>query len=252
MNYQNILYEKKEGVAIITINRPEVLNAINEDTLNELIAALDEADGDDEVGVIILTGAGEKAWSAGRDLKSISQTKEKPGGARYRKLEEISKPVIAAVNGYCLTGAFELAMCADIIIASENAKFGDTHAKYGLLPGGGASQRLPRQIGPKRAKELFFTCTFIDSKRAVELGIANKVVPADKLMEASMETARAILANDRNSIRAIKSLVNEGLKGTLEDGLKMEQRHHSGSIATIGDSKQRLRQFVEKRENQQS
>ncbi|GAH38885.1 unnamed protein product, partial [marine sediment metagenome] len=220
MTYNKIILEKKNAIAKITLNKPDALNTLDEELLSELMFALDGIEKDDSVNVVILTGAG-RAFSAGRDLKGILEGREWVGGSRYKALEDLSKPVIAAVNGYCFTGSFELVMCADIIIASENAVFGDTHARFGIIPGGGQTQRLPRQIGPKKAKELMFTCNTISASEAERIGIVNKVVPPEKLEEATMEMAEKILQNIPEALRAIKSLVNKGMQTDLETGLKM-------------------------------
>jgi len=245
MTYNNIILEKKNGIARIVLNRPP-LNILNEELLSELMAALDEVEKDDSVNVVILTGAG-RAFSAGRDLKGILEGREMPGGSRYKSLEDLSKPVIAAVNGFCFTGSFELAMCADIIIASDNAVFGDTHARFGLIPGGGQTQRLPRQIGPKKAKELMFTCDTISAHEAERIGIVNKVVPPERLEEAAREMAEKILKNVPEALRTIKSLVNKGMKTDLETGLKIEAEMHKGPLSPMEEGRKRMAALLEKR-----
>ncbi len=246
MTYNKIILEKKNGIAKITLNRPEALNALDEELLSELMAALDDVEKDDSVNVVILTGAG-RAFSAGRDLAGVLEGREWVGGARYKALEDLSKPVIAAVNGYCFTGSFELAMCADIIIASENAVFGDTHARFGIIAGGGQTQRLPRQIGPKKAKELLFTCDTISASEAERIGIVNKVVPPERLEEAAMEMAGKILKNVPEAVRTIKSLVNKGMKTDLETGLKMEAAMHKGPITPTEEGRKRIAALLDKR-----
>ena len=245
VTYNKVILEKKDGIAKITLNRPEALNALDEELLAELVAALDDIENDDNVNVVILTGAG-CAFSAGRDLKGILEGREWVGGARYKALEDLSKPVIAAVNGFCFTGSLELAMCADIIIASENAVFGDTHARFGIVPGGGQTQRLPRQVGAKKAKELMFTCDRISAQEAERIGIVNKVVPAEKLEEAAREMAEKILQNDPEAIRQIKSLINRGMKTDLETGLKTEAAMHQGPISPSGEGRERMAALVKK------
>ncbi|MBN1613126.1 MAG: enoyl-CoA hydratase/isomerase family protein [Deltaproteobacteria bacterium] len=246
MAYNKIIVERKDGVAKVILNRPEAMNALDEEMLTEMAAAFRELDAEEGVHVIILTGAG-RAFSAGRDLRGVLESRERVGGARYRVLEEIGKPVIAAVNGPCFTGAFELALCADIVIASEKALFGDTHARFGLIPGGGQTQRLPRQIGPKKAKELLFTCEPVTAQEALRLGIVNRVVPAEQLDEAAMEMAGKILRNIPEAIRTMKSLVNEGMKTDLESGLRMEADLHKGPIAPAGEGRNRMVALLEKR-----
>ena len=246
MTYSKIILEKKGQVAKITLNRPSALNALDEELLAELVTAIDDIENDDSINVVILTGAG-RAFSAGRDLKGILEGKEWPAGARYEALEELSKPIIAAVNGYCFTGSFELAMCADIIIASENAVFGDTHAHFGIIPGGGQTQRLPRQIGAKKAKELLFTCDTISAVEAERLGIVNKVVPPEKLEEAAMEMAEKILKNVPEMVSRIKFLVNQGMKTDLETGLKMEAEVYKGPISPTEEGRKRIAALLEKK-----
>ena len=247
MPYETLLYEKEGGVAKITINRPQVMNALSLAVLQELKAALREAEDDDDVGVVVLTGAG-RAFSAGVDLKALKDQKFD------RKqlftiatdvidiIQNIPKVVIAMVNGYCLTGALELVLGCDLIIASEEARFGDTHARWGLRPRWGGSQRLPQAIGIRKAKELSFTAEMITGRKAERIGLANMAVPAEALEEAVLELARKILANSRGSIAAYKYLFHCGMKGTLEDGLQLELE----SEFEIGDSRERMEKFGKK------
>jgi len=249
MTYKKVTLEKKNEIAKITLNRPEVLNAMDAELLSELASACDDIEEDDSVKVAILTGAG-RAFSAGMDLRQIRERRGRRGGPRprgYQVIEELSKPVIAAVNGYCFTGAFELVMHADIIIASENAIFCDTHARFGILPGGGQTQRLTREIGPKKAKELMFTCDRIPADEAERIGIVNKVVPLEKLEEAAVEMAEKILDNIPESIRTIKWMVNEGMKTDLESGLKLEKSQQGGPWILSEESQKRITDRFEKR-----
>ena len=246
MTYSNIIVEKEGGIAKITLNRPHALNALTEELLSELVTALEDIEKDDSVNVVILTGKGQ-AFSAGRDLKGILEGREYVGGVRYQALEDLSKPVIAAVNGYCFTGALELAMCADIIIASENAVFGDTHARFGVVPGGGQTQRLPRLIGSKKAKELMFLCDTISAREAERIGIVNKVVAPEKLDESAREMAENILKNIPEIVKTMKSLINRGMKTDLETGLKMEAALHKGPISPAGEGRNRIAALLKKR-----
>jgi enoyl-CoA hydratase/carnithine racemase len=247
MAYQKLILEKKNGVAKITLNRPEAMNAIDESLWNEIVAALDEIEKDDSVNVIILTGAG-RCFSTGRDLPGIMAGREFPAGKRADALENCSKPVIAAVHGYCFTGAFELVMCADIVIAAENVIFGDTHTRFGIIPGGGQTQRLPRHIGPHKAKELLFTGDTVSAKEAERIGIVNKVVPTDKLQEAAMEMAEKILKNIPETVRTTKSLINRGLKVDYQTGLKLEAEVHIGKpISPTEEGKQRIAALLKKK-----
>ncbi|MFH1775780.1 MAG: enoyl-CoA hydratase/isomerase family protein [Chloroflexota bacterium] len=246
MAYCKIVLEKDNQIAKITLNKPQALNSVDEELLAELVSALDDIEKDERINVVILTGAG-RAFSAGRDLKGILEGREWAGGSRYRVLEDLSKPVIAAVNGYCFTGSFELVMCADIIIASEKAIFADTHARFGVIPGGGQTQRLPRQIGPRKAKELMFTGDMITAREAERIGIVNRVVPPEELEKAAREMAEKILKNIPETIRAIKSLVNKGLKTDLASGLKMEAAAHRGPISPAGGGRKRISDLLWKK-----
>lgn len=235
--------KKEDGIATVTLDRPP-LNAVNEELLDELVDVCDALENDPEIAVVIITGAG-KSFSAGRELPGILEGKERPGGPRYRKLENLSKPVIAAVNGYCFTGSFELAMCADIIVASEKARFADTHARFGITPGGGQTQRLPRLIGIRKAKELLFTCEPISAQEAERLGIVNKVVPHDQLEKAAQEMAKKILKNIPETISTIKALINESQKTDLETGLQNEaNKHKKGIIDPTDEGRKRIVEFL--------
>jgi len=250
MGFKNIIVEKKEGIAKITLNRPQVLNALNQQILSEIQAALEDIRRDDNVGVVLITGAG-RAFSAGLDIKALSGLGRGGyvgvgisglGGGPIEAIESLPKPVIAVVNGYCLTGALEVALACDMIIASENAVFGDTHAKWGLRPGWGLSQRLPRLVGVMKAKELSFTAEMISAQEAERIGLINKVVPAEKLEEAAQELARKMLSNSRGSIAAYKTLINEGMRADLATGLKIEAE----TLTPIEDTQERLTSFSKK------
>lgn len=246
MTYNTMQVEKKDRIATITLNRPP-MNAVNEELLDELVAACRDIEQDDAVHVVILTGAG-KAFSAGRDLPAVMEGVEYPGGPRYRVLEGLGKPVIAAVNGYCFTGSFELAMCADIIIASESALFSDTHARFGITPGGGQTQRLPRIVGPRKAKELMFTCDRISAEEAERIGIVNQVVPAQDLMDEARKMAAKIAENIPDTISTMKSLINQSMSVDLETGLSLEaSQHKGGPITPTQEGKRRIRSFMERR-----
>lgn len=155
--------------------------------------------------------------------------------------------MIAAVHGYCFTGSFELVMCADIIIAAESAVFADTHARFGIIPGGGQTQRLPRIVGPKKAKEILFTCEQIPAKEAERLGLVNKVVPDDKLEEAALEMAGKILKNIPEAISTMKYLINQGMKTDLEHGLNLEDQYHKGPIVPKGEGRTRIEALLKRK-----
>ncbi len=248
MGYSNIIYEKKGRIARITLNRPQVLNAISPQLFLELQQALKDIAEDDTVGIVILTGTG-RAFSAGADIKSMGTpddmvtTRKRLALDVIEAIENLDKPVIAAVNGYCITGGLELVTACDIIIASESASFGDTHARWGLTPTWGGSQRLPRLIGLMKAKEMVFTCDMLTAKEAQQIGLVNKVVAPEKLDEAVEELANKILANSKESIRIQKSLMNRGIKLDYASALRMAEDESPG---TTGDSHDRLQSFLDK------
>lgn len=247
MNYETLLIEKKEGIGKITLNRPKVLNAINSKMLAELNQVFADMDHDDEIKVIIITGAG-RAFSAGLDLKDIANAFQHAEGNVYTTMEKITKPVIAAVNGYCYTGALELVLCFDLIVASEEAVFADTHARYGLLHGGGGTQHLPLAVGIRKAKELLFTCEPITAAQAERLGLVNKVVPAQKLVEEVEALAKKISQNSQHSIRTMKYLVDQGTKWGLATGLEFETREFTKYLekGAPEEVKKRIKSFTER------
>jgi len=251
MKYENLMYEKDEGIAKITINRPKVMNALSPAVLSEIKAALQEASKDDDVRVVVLTGAG-RAYSAGADLLSLEDRKleggaigpilDDPGRDVIDTIQTIPKVVIAMVNGYCLTGALEISLACDLIIASEEAKFGDTHTRWGLRPSWGMSQRLPRTLGLLKAKELSFTAETITAQEAERIGLVNLTVPAEKLEGTVQELARKIMANSLETIAAYKYLYNRGMRDSLEKGLELESK----SKFVITDTDERLEKFRKK------
>jgi enoyl-CoA hydratase len=251
MAYENLLYEKKDGVARITINRPSVMNAITPTLLAEMKTAVLEAGKDNEVKVIVLTGAG-RAFSAGVDLVALGDRKldggkvgpilDDPARALIEAIQDVPKVVIAMVNGFCITGAMEIVLGCDLVIAAEEAKFGDTHARWGLRPTWGMSQRLPRVVGVLKAKELSFTADLITGKDAQQLGLVNMAVPLDKLEETVQELIEKITGNSEASLAAYKYLYNKGLNETLKKGLEFEAK----SEFDITDTEERLAKFRKK------
>jgi len=245
VSYHNIIYAVSEGMAWITLNRPERLNSLSPEMMNEWIDALVNAGKDSNVRVIVVTGAG-RAYCTGLDLKSLGKVKIENGevegeivGAGIRLVEAMQncpQPVIAMVNGHCYTGGLELLYGFDLIIASQEAKFGDTHAKWGIRPGWGLSQRMPRIMGMMRAKELSFTCRTFSAEEAKDLGLVNRVVPADMLKETTIALAQQIMSNSAEAIAAIKDLYNKGMEMSLQDGLQYEQDTHY----IIKDTNERL------------
>ncbi len=251
MVYENIIYQKENSIAKITINRPKVMNALNPVVLSEIKAAIEEAGEDSEVGVIVLTGAG-RAFSAGVDLKSLEDSKlergsvgpilDEPGRDLINTIQTVPKAVIAMVNGYCFTGALEIVLSCDLIIASEEAKLGDTHTRWGIRPSWGMSQRLPRIVGILKAKELSFTADMITAQEAERIGLVNMAVPAEKLEETVQGLAKKIMTNSPETIAAYKYLYNHGMKETLGKGLELE----ANSKFVIRDTEERLKEFRKK------
>ncbi len=251
MAYENLIYKKENGIARITINRPEAMNAISPALLFELKAALEEAGKDNDVRVIVLTGEG-RAFSAGVDLKSLGDRKleggrvgpilDDPAKDVIDTIQTVPKVVIAMVNGYCFTGALEIVLGCDLIIASEEARFGDTHTRWGLRPSWGMSQRLPWLVGVLKAKELSLTAEIITAREAERIGLVNMAVPAEKLRETVQELAGKIMANSPEAVAAVKYLYNRSLKDILAKGLELEAK----SEFTIGDTEERLGQFRKK------
>ncbi len=228
MDNENIIYQVEDGICKITLNRPKVLNALNLDLLTELKAGIEKAAGDPAVALIILTGAG-RAFSAGVDISGTPENviKEKPirfalARAIIDEIQHAPKVVIAMVNGHCLTGALEIALSCDLIIASTEAKFGDTHARWGLTPAWGMSQRLPLAVGLLKAREMSFTAEIINAERAGQIGLVNAVVEPDKLEEEVKILADKIMANNKKSIAVLKQLYNQGQMDTVEKGMQME------------------------------
>jgi enoyl-CoA hydratase len=248
MDYENIIFEKEENIAIITFNRPEAMNALNNQTRAEFGQAIQDVASDDEIKVLILTGSG-KAFVAGSDIKEFNATT--PFAAHnIRRLgemvEQLEKPVIAAVNGFCLGGGNEIAMGCDIIIASEKAKFGQTEINIGIIPGGGGTQRLQRLIGACRAKELIFTGDIIRAEEADRLGLVNRVVPMDELMPAAKELAKKIATKSAAALKLAKQSINYGMQTNLASGLKYEYELYSLSLS-LEDKKEGVNAFLEKR-----
>jgi enoyl-CoA hydratase/carnithine racemase len=248
MDFKNIILEKKDGIATITLNRPDALNALDVATLLEIQRVLDDIRNDDTIGVVVLTGVG-RAFSTGVDLKSIGGLTIEGGNvggeinaaARgvIQTMEELPKPIIAMVNGFCLTGALEIAMGCDMIIASENSRFGDTHVRWGFRPTWGLSQKLPRAVGIMKAKELSFTAEMISAPEAERIGLITKVVTADELEPTVRALAESMLRNSRDAIAAYKALMNRGFREDLATGLKIEAE----TSFAINDTEERLKGF---------
>jgi enoyl-CoA hydratase len=248
----NFTLERDGRKAILTFTREDRLNALDAQTFQELLTTLDTIEGDREIGVLILTGRG-RAFVAGADINGyIDRTVleyvdfQRLGRLVYDRLERLRQPVIAAVNGYALGGGFELVLVADLVVAAETATFGLPEAKLGLLPGGGGTQRLPRLVGRNKAKELLMTADFITAMEARELGIVNRVVPAEKLLPAAYALADRILQRAPLAVEMAKQLVNDGLQASLATAITQEM----GMTATLygtKDAREGIAAFIEKR-----
>ena len=253
MAYENIIYEIQDTIALITFNRPKALNALNGALIDELSDALDQVADNEDVRVLVLTGAGDKAFVAGADITELAtfnplQAKlfSEKGHAAIFKLQALSIPVIAAVNGFALGGGSEIALACDFIYASENAKFGLPEITLGIIPGFGGTQRLPRLIGQNAAKEMIFTGKMISAAEAHTLGMVNRVCPADELMDAVRKTAQTIASRGRVSLRAAKQAVNRGMNVDIATGCQIEVEAFSLCMASP-DAKEGTTAFVEKR-----
>lgn len=250
MSYQNILVNKEGNIGIVQLNRPKVLNALNTETMTELVGALEELDRDHAINVIILTG-GENVFAAGADLKEMSQATPVALilGRRFElwdRLRKVSKPIIAAVSGYCLGGGNELAMNCDIIIASETATFGQPEVNVGIMPGAGGTQRLTRAIGKYKAMEMILTGKSISAEEAHRIGLVNRVVPVETLMTEAKKIAGEIASKPPISIRTAKESILKAQDTTIEVGLDFERRAFYSLFATE-DSKEGMNAFLEKR-----
>jgi len=250
---QLVLVETSDRIRTLTINRPEKLNALNSEVMAALDRALDEARADESVGVVVITGAGEKAFIAGADIGELAKLSPLEGRehalkgqAVLAKLETLGKPVIAAVNGYALGGGCELALACTIRIASENARFGQPEVKLGILPGYGGSQRLARLVGKGRAMQLCLTAEQIDAAEAYRIGLVNKVVPAGQTLTAAHEMGKAILANGPVACRYVIEAIHRGLEMPLSEGLGLEATLF-GLCAATSATKEGMTAFLEKR-----
>lgn len=256
MPYTSLLFERRDGVAIITINRPDKLNALNDSVIAELGKAFKEVDVDRTIHGAILTGAGPKAFVAGADIGDLARQGPFDGKARamagqavFRRIERLGKPVVAAVNGFALGGGCELAMACHIRLASENAKFGQPEVKLGIGPGYGGTVRLPRLVGRGRALEMLLTGQMIDAAEAFRIGLVNRVVPADQLLAESEKLLRTMLENGPLAMRLVLEAVDRGLDMTSEDAHLLEANHF-GLLASTDDMREGMAAFLEKRKPQ--
>jgi enoyl-CoA hydratase len=253
VEFKYIIYEKTEGIATITLNRPEALNAFSKEVVAEVLQAIEDVKTDETIRVLVLTGAGEKAFSAGADIKAMkgmTALKARELSLMGEKLclafENLEKPVIAAINGYALGGGLEVAMSCDIRIASETARMGQTEINIGLIPGWGGTQRLTRLIGATKAKELVYTGKLIDAKTAEQYGIVNMTAPADKLKETVHQFASDLAQKAPVAIKVAKALINKGAEIGLDAAIALE-REGFGVVASTEDLQEGVSAFAEKR-----
>jgi enoyl-CoA hydratase len=253
MAYENLLYENRDTVAAVTLNRPKVLNALNRALFNDLESVFLAAASDSSVRAVILTGAGEKAFAAGADISEVAETNALQGQALAARgqavfdlIENCGKPVIAAVNGFALGGGCELAMACTFRIASESARLGQPEVKLGLIPGYGGSQRLPRLVGKGAALKLLLTGDMIGSAEALRIGLVDEVVPAADLLARAEALAKSIAVNSASAVRSCIEVVNAGYDLPLAAALEMEAARF-GLACVSEDKAEGTRAFLEKR-----
>jgi enoyl-CoA hydratase len=253
VTYQTLLYQKKDGIGTVTLNRPDKLNALNSTVYKELYDVFVSIEDDPEVRVVILTGSGDRAFAAGSDvaeMQNMNTLEIQKFMATIRKASDqiynLTKPTIAVIHGYTLGGGCELAMCCDLRICSEKAKFGQPEINLGLIPGAGGTQRLSRLIGAAKAKEMIFLGDNIDAATALNLGLVNKVVSVDKLMEESIALAAKLAGKSGPVLAMAKSAINNGLDTDLDTGLEIETKCDALCFATY-DRKEGMDAFLEKR-----
>ena len=252
MDFETIKYNKESGRGIVFFNRPDKLNALNRKVFEELTVIFQEMEKDPEVKVVILTG-GVDLFGAGADIQMLSNMKSSAESyiftgenSAFPILENMGKPTIASIGGFCLGGMLELALCCDFRIAADNAQFGLPEVKLGVLPGGGGTQRLPRLIGMTKAKELVFMGDFIDGPEAYRLGLVNRVVPKDQLEAETDKFAKRLMSRPPFGLRVIKGVMNAGINTPLKEGLEIERQGFTILFSTE-DKKEGMAAFIEKR-----
>ena len=256
MEFKNVLLEKADRIGTLTINRPKALNALNKDTLLEIKAAVTMVRDDSDIDVLIITGAGDKAFVAGADITYMLDINAMQGREfgligqeAFSMLESMEKPVIAAINGFALGGGCELAMACDFRICSDKSKFGQPEVGLGVTPGFGGTQRLPRIVGTGMAKQLLYTGDTIDANEALRIGLVNAVLPADDLMDYVKKIARRIASRGQIAVCFCKDAVNEGMQTDIDRAMTIEADIFGLCFATE-DQKEGMRAFVEKRKAQ--
>lgn len=236
-----VLLDVQEGVATVTLNRPEAMNALSKALRSQLYQVMTKVDADPSVRAVVLTGAGERAFTAGLDLKELGSQAGALGSANatgadenpVKAIELCRKPVIGAVNGVAITGGFEVALACDILIASDKARFADTHARVGVMPGWGLSQKLSRLIGISRAKELSLSGNFLDAATAERWGLVNRVVPASDLLPTARQLASDIASADADFIAAYKKLIDDGFARSFGDAVALEHERSSAANRAV-------------------
>jgi enoyl-CoA hydratase len=253
MEFRNIILTQDNHIATLTINRPKTLNALNKDTLLEIKAAVEMVRDNSGVAVLIITGAGEKAFVAGADISYMMNIDALQGrefgllGQQvFRLIEQLPQPVIAAVNGFALGGGCELAMACDFIICSHKSKFGQPEVGLGVIPGFGGTQRLPRKVGTGMAKQILFTGETIDANEALRIGLVNAVLPTEKLIEYVQKVAAIISSRSAVAVQLCKNAVNEGMQTDIDRALTIEADIF-GLCFSTEDQKEGMRAFTEKR-----
>jgi enoyl-CoA hydratase len=254
MSYENVTVGREEGLGFVTINRPKALNALNSATLRELSAAFDEMAQASDVKVVILTGGGDRAFVAGADISEMvnyapidAEGFAALGQSVMFKIERLPKPVIAAMHGFALGGGCELAMACDIRIATDKLKIGQPEVKLGVLPGFGGTQRLARIVGPGKAKEIIFSGDVYDATEALRIGLVDRVVPFEKLMEEARKLARTIASRGEVAVRLSKDAINAGMDVDIESGCMLERKAFGMCFASQ-DRVEGMKAFLEKRE----
>lgn len=251
MSFENIIVETRGRVGLVTLNRPRMLNALNDQLMDELGQALLAFDADDSIGAMVITGS-EKAFAAGADIAAMSQWsymdvyKSDYITRNWETLRRIRKPVIAAVSGYALGGGCELAMMCDIVIASETARFGQPEVKLGILPGAGGTQRLPRAVSKAKAMDMCLTARMMDAAEAERSGLVSRVVAQERVLDEALEAAAVIASHSLPSVMMIKESINRAYEAPLAEGLLFERRVFHSLFATQ-DQKEGMRAFLEKR-----
>jgi enoyl-CoA hydratase len=251
-SYETLLLERRDRVALLTINRPEKLNALNIQTRREGAAALEELQADDAVRVVVITGAGEKSFVAGADIAefegrtALTQRDVMTGRSLFTAFDAFTKPVVAMINGFCLGGGCELAMACDLRIASDRARFGQPEINLGIIPGGGGTQRLTHLVGESKAMEMILTGEMIDAQTALQIGLVNRVVPHEELSQKTLELAEKMAEKSPVALRMAKEAVKTAARSTLDEGLRREIDLFALCFSSK-DKDEGVRAFLEKR-----